>query len=117
MFLGVLAPLCDRQQIVDTVSAAPLEPTRPARPYRRAPFGIHLHASHSHFAWRFALSRYKCRDPGAVRLQENVPPKDPHPRPGEARARHVELILRLGPYAFACCLAIFAVRGADCGWP
>ena len=79
MFLGVTEPVLRRQQIVDTVSAAPLEPTRPARPYRRAPPGIHLHALHPHFPCVFVLSRYEGMDHGAVHLQENLPRSDLHP--------------------------------------
>ena len=61
-FLGVLAPLCDGQQIVETVSAATLEPTHPARPYHRAPRGVHFHALRANFPCVFALSLYECED-------------------------------------------------------
>ena len=44
------------------MSAATLEPTHPARPYHRAPRGVHFHALHPIFPYVFALSLYECED-------------------------------------------------------
>ena len=44
------------------MSAATLEPTHPARPYHRAPRGVHFHALRANFPCVFALSLYECED-------------------------------------------------------
>ena len=113
MFLGVLAPLCDRQQFVDTVSAAPLEPTRSARSYRCAPPGVHFHALHLHFPCVFAHSRYECMDHCSRREKKKKAPSDVHPRRVRRRRRHLQLVGCRSAYVSASRHGIFAGRGAE----
>jgi hypothetical protein len=88
-FLRVTAPLQRQHQIVDTVSAALLKPTRPARPYRCAHPGVHFHALHPNFPCLFALSRYECHDHGSRGLKKNLALSDVQSRHGRRRPRHL----------------------------